>query len=30
MPYEHGLTIFIGRGLKRPLAQLWADLRHFD
>ena len=30
MPYEHGLTIFIGRGLKTPLAQLWADLRHFD
>ena len=30
MPYENGLTIFIGRGLKLPLDQLWAQLKHFD
>ena len=30
MPYENGLTIFVGRGLKKPFAQLWPELRHFD
>jgi 4-amino-4-deoxy-L-arabinose transferase-like glycosyltransferase len=30
MPYENGLTIFIGRGLKLPLDQLWRQLKHFD
>jgi hypothetical protein len=30
MPYENGLTIFIGRGLKLPLDQLWVQLKHFD
>ena len=30
MPYENGLTIFIGRGLKIPLAALWPSLKHFD
>jgi hypothetical protein len=30
MPYENGLTIFIGRGLREPMPQLWTQLRHFD
>jgi hypothetical protein len=30
MPYENGLTIFLGRGLRRPLPDLWADLKHYD
>lgn len=30
MPYENGLSIFIGRGLRRPLAAMWPDLKHYD
>ena len=30
MPYENGLRIFAGRGLKGTMAELWPDLRHFD
>ncbi len=30
MPYERGLTVFIGRGLRRPLAEAWGRVRHYD
>lgn len=30
MPYENGQTIFLGRGLKKPLPELWRGLRHYD
>ncbi len=30
MPYESGLTIFVGRGLKKPFNRLWTDLRHYN
>jgi hypothetical protein len=29
MPYENGRSIWIARGLKRPLAELWPELRGF-
>jgi len=30
MPYEDGLTIWIGRDLKVPVATAWAGVKHFD
>jgi len=30
MPYENGLTLFACRGLKKPFAEVWQDLRHYD
>jgi len=30
MPYENHLSIFICRGLKQPLAELWPQLKHFE
>lgn len=30
MPYESGLKVFLCRGLKRPLAEVWPELRHYD
>lgn len=30
MPYENNLPIFIGRGFKRPLAELWAAAKDYD
>lgn len=30
MPYESDLTIWIARGLKVPLAEAWARVKHFD
>jgi len=30
MPYENGLTIWIARDLKAPLADAWAGSKHFD
>jgi hypothetical protein len=30
MPYERGLTVFVGRGLRRTLAEAWGRVRHYD
>jgi hypothetical protein len=30
MPYEDGMTIWVARGLRAPLADAWADTKHFD
>ena len=30
MPYESGLKVFLCRGLKRPLAEVWPELRHYE
>jgi len=30
MPYENDLTIWIARGLRAPLAEAWAGVRHYD
>lgn len=30
MPYERGLTVWVARGLRRPLAEAWAGTRHYD
>lgn len=30
MPYEDGLTIWVGRGLRGSLADAWPQIRHFD
>jgi hypothetical protein len=30
MPYEDGVPIFICRGIRTPLQQLWPALKHFD
>jgi dolichyl-phosphate-mannose-protein mannosyltransferase len=30
MPYENHLAIFICRGIKTPLSQLWPSLKHFE
>ncbi|MBP7146840.1 MAG: glycosyltransferase family 39 protein [Acidobacteria bacterium] len=29
MAYERGLGVFVGRGLKRPLGEIWPELREF-
>jgi len=29
MPYERGLDVSIGRGLRMPVAQAWPRLKHF-
>jgi hypothetical protein len=30
MPYEGNLTIFVARGLRRPLQDIWPGVKHFD
>ncbi len=30
MPYEQDLPIFVARGLRRPLADIWPATKHFD
>jgi 4-amino-4-deoxy-L-arabinose transferase-like glycosyltransferase len=30
MPYENNLPIYIGRGFRRPLAELWAAAKSYD
>lgn len=30
MPYENDLSVFVCRNLKKPLAELWLQLAHFD
>ncbi|HUR29206.1 MAG TPA: glycosyltransferase family 39 protein [Planctomycetota bacterium] len=30
LPYENDLKVFLCRGLKQPLAELWPQLRHYD
>ena len=30
MPYENHIPIFVARGLKRPLASVWASLKHYE
>ncbi len=30
MPYEDNRPIWIARGLRRPLAELWPELKHYD
>ena len=30
MPYENDLQVFLCRGLKQPLAELWPQLKHYD
>ena len=30
MPYENGQPIWVGRGLRRPLAELWPALKHYQ
>lgn len=30
MPYENDLKVFLCRGLKQPLSQLWPELQHYD
>jgi len=30
MPYESDLTIWVGRGLKAPIAEAWTNGKHYD
>jgi len=30
MPYENGLTIWVARGLRAPIATTWPETKHFD
>jgi hypothetical protein len=30
MPYENGLPVWIGRGLKQPVAEVWPRLKHYE
>jgi hypothetical protein len=30
LPYENGLSVFVCRGLKVPLADIWGTLKHFQ
>jgi hypothetical protein len=30
MPYEDNKTIFVGRRLRAPLAEVWPRSKHFD
>lgn len=30
MPYENDKPIWIARGIRRPLAELWPELKHYD
>jgi hypothetical protein len=30
MPYEDELRIFVGRGLRRPMAEIWPTARHYE
>lgn len=30
MPYENNLPVFIGRGLKRPLKEIWSAAKNYD
>ena len=30
MPYENNQPIFVGRGLRTPLAEAWPRVKHFD
>ena len=30
MPYEDELPIYVGRGLKRPMAEIWPGARHYE
>jgi hypothetical protein len=30
MPYENNQPVWIARGLRVPLDELWPDLKHFD
>lgn len=30
MPYESNLTIFVARGPRRPLPEIWPSVKHFD
>jgi hypothetical protein len=30
MPYERDLPIFVARGLRRPLAEVWPRVKHYD
>ena len=30
MPYENGNGVFVLRGPRRPVAEIWPELKHFD
>ncbi|MEZ5294094.1 MAG: glycosyltransferase family 39 protein [Vicinamibacterales bacterium] len=30
MPYENGLGVYVCRGPRRPLSDVWPDLKHYD
>ena len=30
MPYENNVPIYAGKGLKRPLAEIWPSTKHYD
>jgi hypothetical protein len=30
MPYEQDLPIFVARGLRVPLSEIWPAVKHFD
>jgi hypothetical protein len=30
MPYERDLGIFIARGLRAPVSQVWPQVKHYD
>jgi hypothetical protein len=30
MPYEQDLTIWVCRGLRRPLSEIWPRVKHYD
>ncbi len=30
MPYERDVPIFVARGLRRPLSEMWPSVRHYD
>ncbi|MCH7666153.1 MAG: hypothetical protein IH936_09545 [Acidobacteria bacterium] len=30
MPYEDDKPVWIARGIRKPLAELWSELKHYD
>lgn len=30
MPYENGQTVWIARGMRAPMAEVWPRIKHFD
>ena len=30
MPYEDDKPVWVGRGMKRPFAEIWPQLKHYE